>query len=60
MAMMSPEQIQAMQQQMQQGQAAPSRGGMFGRRRGPAPAAAVPPADGSIAGFLAWDFRVIP
>ncbi len=61
MAMMSPEQVQAMQQQMQQGQAAQSRGGMFGRRRSPAPTAqAVPPGDGSIAGFLAWDFRVIP
>ena len=57
---MTPEQMQAMQQMQQGGQ--PPRGGMLGMgRRAPA-APPTPPqgADGSMAGFLAWDFRVLP
>jgi hypothetical protein len=63
MAQMSPDQIAAMQQ-MQQGQAQPAqpRGGMFGglgRKAPAAPPTPAPTADAS-AGFLAWDFRVLP
>ena len=63
MANMSPEQIQMLQQMQaaQGGAQAPSRGGMFGmpkRPQAPPPQAAA--GDGSMAGFIAWDFRVIP
>jgi hypothetical protein len=57
-AQLTPEQKQMMQQQMamQQGQ---GRGGLFGGRRPkPAPAAAAP-ASGDVAGFIAWEFRVM-
>jgi hypothetical protein len=59
---MTPEQIQLMQQTQQgQTQTAP-RGGMFGigRRAPSAPPAPAPGAAASTAGFLAWDFRVLP
>ncbi len=61
---MTPEQMAAMQQ-MQQGQAQPAqpRGGMFGglgRRTPAAPPTQAPGADAAVAGFLAWDFRVLP
>ncbi len=58
---MTPEQIQMMKQ-MQQGQAQPTRGGMFGiGRRAPPPApAATTAGPASTAGFLAWDFRILP
>ena len=60
MAMMTPEQIRMMQQQ--QANPAQQRGGMFGRMKlGPqAPPAPAVPTDGSMIGFIAWDFRVIP
>jgi len=61
---MTPEQMAAMQQ-MQQAQAQPAqpRGGMFGglgRRTPAAPPPQAPGADAAVAGFLAWDFRVLP
>jgi hypothetical protein len=59
---MTPEQIQLMQQSQQgQTQTAPPRG-MFGlgRRAPSAPPAPAPSAAASGAGFLAWDFRVLP
>ncbi len=66
MGQMTPEQMAAMQQ-MQQGQAPPAqpRGGMFGglglgRRAPAAPPTPAPGADAAGAGFLAWDFRVLP
>jgi hypothetical protein len=62
MAQMTPEQIRQVQQ-MQQGQTQTARpGGMFGMGRR-APSAPPPPAPGaaaSTAGFLAWDFRILP
>jgi hypothetical protein len=59
-AQLTPEQKQMMQQQMQmqQGMQGQSRGGLFGRRRSPPPAPAQP-ASGDVAGFLAWEFRVM-
>jgi len=50
---------------MQQAQAQPAhqRGGMFGglgRRTPAAPPTQAPGADAAVAGFLAWDFRVLP
>lgn len=64
MGQMTPEQMAAMQQ-MQQGQVQPAqqRGGMFGglgRRTPAAPPTQAPGADTAVAGFLAWDFRVLP
>jgi hypothetical protein len=66
MARMTPEQIQQMQQAQQaqqaQRQAMPPGGGMFGMGRRP-PSGPPPPAPGataSTAGFIAWDFRVLP
>ena len=57
---MTPEQMAA----MQQGQAQPAqpRGGMFGLGRKPpaAPPVKAPGRDEPVAGFLAWDFRVLP
>ena len=61
MAEMTPEQIAAMRQM--QGQPAQAKGGMFGgmgRRTPAAPPAQAPGADAAEAGFLAWDFRVLP
>jgi len=58
MAMMGPEQIAAMQQ-MQQGSTPQPRGGIMGRMRRSTPPPAAP-VDGSMTGFLAWDFRVLP
>ena len=60
MAMMSPEQVRMMQQQ--QASTGQQRGGMFGRLKAgaQAPPAQAVPADSSMIGFLAWDFRVIP
>ena len=65
MGQMTPEQVAAMQQsQAQQAQPAQPRGGMFGGLMGRRAAAAPPPqapgADTAVAGFLAWDFRVLP
>ena len=74
MARMTPEQIQQVQQmqqaqqagqaqQAQQAQRQPApAGGMFGmgRRAPSAPPAPAPGAAASNAGFLAWDFRVLP
>jgi hypothetical protein len=62
MGMMTPEQMAAMQKSQAQ-QAQPRGGGMFGGlgRRGPAaPPAKAPGSDAPVAGFLAWDFRVLP
>ena len=64
MGQLTPEQMAAMQQ-MQQGQQQPTppRGGMFGGlgRRTPAtPPTQAPGSDAAVAGFLAWDFRVLP
>jgi hypothetical protein len=66
MGQMTPEQVAAMQQQQQgQGRPAQPRGGMFGgmglgRRAPAAPPPQAPGADTAVAGFLAWDFRVLP
>jgi hypothetical protein len=66
---MTPEMMSQMTQEqmaaMQQGQAQPAqpRGGMFGgmgRRAPAAPPTKTPAADTAGAGFLAWDFRVLP
>lgn len=57
-AMMSPQQIAAMQQMQQQQSAGQGRGGLFGRNK--RPAAPTEPAAGAMTGFLAWDFRVLP
>jgi hypothetical protein len=65
MGQMTPEQMAAMQQ-AQQGQVQPAqpRGGMFGglmgRRAPAAPPTQAPGSDAAVAGFLAWDFRVLP
>lgn len=54
-AMMGPQQSAAMQQQ----NAGQQRGGILGRMNRPAPGAPAP-SEGSVTGFLAWDFRVLP
>lgn len=61
MGQMTPEQMAAMQQS--QGPPAQPRGGMFGglgRRTPAAPPTKALGADAAGAGFLAWDFRVLP
>jgi hypothetical protein len=63
MGQMTPEQMAAIQKSQAQPPAQPRGGGMFGGlgRRGPAaPPAKAPGADAPVAGFLAWDFRVLP
>ncbi|HET8550297.1 MAG TPA: hypothetical protein VFL57_19940 [Bryobacteraceae bacterium] len=63
-AQLTPEQKQTVQQQyaqMQATQQGQSRGGLFGRaRRAPAPPPQKPASTGDVAGFLAWEFRVMP
>lgn len=61
MGQVTPEQMAAMQKS--QGQQTPRGGGMFGglgRRTPAAPATPAPGTDAGGAGFLAWDFRVLP
>lgn len=65
MGQITQEQMAAMQQgQAQPAQPARPRGGMFGglmgRRAPAAPPPQAPGADTAVAGFLAWDFRVLP
>jgi hypothetical protein len=64
MGQMTPEQMAAVQQ-MQRGQQQPAqpRGGMFGglgRHTPVTPPTQAPGSDAAVAGFLAWDFRVLP
>jgi hypothetical protein len=63
MGQMTPEQMAAIQNSQAQPPAQPRGGGMFGGlgRRGPAaPPAKALGSDAPVAGFLAWDFRVLP
>ena len=61
-AQMTPEQKQMIRQQMAQTQEAQQSQprGLFGRPRRPAPAPQTAPASGDVAGFIAWEFRVMP